>query len=287
MKILIFGASGFLGRKLFNDLSKKNKVIGTCNSQEKYKDLLKIDAIKDGDLEDFIKKNVPDLIINTISLSSSVLCEKDFSLAEIINYHTNKNIAKVCKKKKIPLVFISSSYVFDGIKGNYSEEDRTSPQNNYGITKVKAEKEVLDLNKGIVLRVDLLYGYNSFEDKNGLLGNIISNNKIYLGNPNQIRSPLLIDDLPEIIEYLIMNNKEGIFHVAGPDKISMSDFVKKLRQAIGSDLEIVHLEKKELLVKPLKDSSLNINKINSLGIKTKNIGEGLKIIKNQIKSENS
>ena len=56
------------------------------------------------------------------------------------------------------MVFISSSYVFDGNKGSYKEDDPVLPTNQYAITKIMAEKEVSKLSRFLIIRVEMMYG---------------------------------------------------------------------------------------------------------------------------------
>ncbi|PJA71274.1 NAD(P)-dependent oxidoreductase, partial [Candidatus Pacearchaeota archaeon CG_4_9_14_3_um_filter_30_11] len=134
MKIAIFGSLGFLGTKLKNVFLKSgHQILGIDNNESSE---FKIDATNFEQVSSFLEKERPDLIIDTIGLTSSLECEKYPNKAILLNYKTAKNISQASKKINIPLIFISSSYVFDGKKGNYSEEDKPSPLNEYGKTKV-------------------------------------------------------------------------------------------------------------------------------------------------------
>ena len=278
MKIIIFGVGGFLGKKLYDVLSKNHSVVGTCNKNEAA-GMLKIDALDENRLRKFILDNKPDFVVDTIALTSSFLCERNPDLARKLNFQTAKNITDVCREINVPIVFFSSSFVFDGERGNYSEEDAPNPINVYGKTKLEAEKYLLSYSQSVILRVDLLYGYNGKNLSNGILGKIIFGDKMEVGNPSQIRQPLLIDDLPEIILKLVLNKRFGIFHVAGSTKIQNLEFMKRLESLVRSDSKIEIINPKNLIVKPLNDSSLNCSKINFLGIKTKNLDEGLNCLK--------
>jgi dTDP-4-dehydrorhamnose reductase len=282
MKIAILGASGLLGLKLMRILSKNHEVVGTYlrNSSP---ELYPLDATDESKVEEFLIKHNPDIVIDTIALTSSVACEKDQELAKKYNYETAKNISRACKKTGSYLVFISSSYIFDGEEGDYSEEDSSEPTNQYGKTKIMAEKEVLNMEKGIVLRIDILYGYNGKNYNNGILGNILSNKDIFVGNSEQIRQPLFVDDIVEIILSLVVRKQSGIFNVAGPDKISMLDFMRRLEKLMRRKSKIHILKEKELLVKPLKNSTLDTSKIQTFNVKIHSFEDGLEKIKIQMR----
>jgi len=281
MKILIFGASGFLGTKLIEIFSQGNEVMGVDVSP-KNESIKKLDAMNFSEVQFFVNKHKPDLIIDTIALTSSVLCERSPHLAKDLNFLTAKNIADSIKSLNIPMIFISSSYIFDGKKGNYSETDVPNITNIYAKYKLEAEKEVLRLAQGIVLRVDIMYGYNKADSLSGVFENFLSGKEIFVGNPHQTRSPLFVEDIPEAILKLLRKNQRGIFNLAGSTKISHLEFLEKLEQLTRKDSRIKILDEEDLLVKPLKDSSLNLTKINLLGIKTTSLEEGLNVLQKQL-----
>jgi len=282
MKIALFGASGFLGTKLKKNFVEKGyNVLGVDfqgNSE------FKIDATNINEVTSFMEKEKPDFVINTIGLTSSLECEKDHKKAKLLNYETAKNISESSKKIDIPLIFFSSSYVFDGKKGNYSEEDKTSPLNEYGVTKVLAEKEILSLKKGIILRVDIMYGFNGTKKPNGIFQRVLLNEEIGISEPEQIRHPLFVDDLPRIIINLVNQKKYGTLHIAGPDKINMKKFILSLGKIIKNK-KIIKKEKFGKSIKIPHNSTFNLSKLKSLGIKTSSLEEAKKIIKKQINSE--
>jgi len=282
MKILILGATGFLGKKLMTDLSKNHEVVGTCH-KENIPGLYNIDALDFVGLKEFILNIKPQVIIDTIALTSSLECERNPDLAKQLNYQTASNIVSVSNLVGAKLVFISSSYVFDGSKGNYSEEDMPNPTNVYGKTKVLAEKEVLESN-GIVLRVDIMYGYNGKNNNNGIFGKIIASNTLEERNPAQLRCPLFVDDVSSAITTLIEKNQSGIFHLCGPDKITIYDFQKKLESIIRKESIIKVINDPHAKIRPPMDTTLNLKKVNKLGIKTTNLEEGLAKLKKQFKS---
>jgi dTDP-4-dehydrorhamnose reductase len=280
MKILIIGASGFLGTKLKKILSKRHEVIGT--SRNLSEDIL-LDATIEEDVIRILKENKPEVVIDTVALTNSVLCEKDPKLARKINFITVKNIRKACCKYNSKLIFISSSYVFDGVAGNFEELSITNPTNTYAKTKLIAEKEVLKSRDSIVLRVDQLYGYNDKNSPNGIIGKLLSDDEIFLGNPFQIRSPIWINDLAIIIENLIVEKKSGIFHASGDERITMIDFLKKINSKFKIQNKLIILDEQILLVKPLKNSSLKNSSLKNIQIRSNSIDDALNFIKAQLK----
>lgn len=281
MKIIIIGASGFLGKRLFNYFKKKCDVIGTY-SKNNEKGMVNLDATNYQKVLNFITHHKPDIVIDTVALTSSVLCEKNPDLCYKLNYQTAKNIVGACREINAKMIFLSSSYLFNGEKGYYSEEDITNGNTQYGKTKIKAEKAVSALKDYLILRVDMLYGIEKGKVK---FGARTFDRVIEIGYPNQIRTPVFIDDIPKIINKLIFDKKKGIFHIAGPDKIKTIDFMEKLAEIENSSGKIKIVSSEGWVVKSPLNSSLNISKLRNEGIDTTTFKEALMLIKETKKSQ--
>lgn len=102
----------------------------------------------------------PDLVINTAAYTAVDKAESEPELAFAVNRDGPHKIALVCSELGIPLIHISTDYVFDGTKkGKYIESDQTAPLNIYGKSKEEGEKAVRNnLRKHIILRTSWLYG---------------------------------------------------------------------------------------------------------------------------------
>jgi dTDP-4-dehydrorhamnose reductase len=282
MKIAIIGASGFLGTKLMNALSKKYEIVGA--SIDVSGNLVQLDAMDRVAVESFLKKENPAVVIDTVALTSSLACEQNPSLCKKLNFQTAKNIAYACRKVNAKMIFISSSYVFDGIKGDYSEKDKPNPLNEYGKFKVLAEKEVLKIKDSIVLRTTIMYGYNGKDKGNGVFGKMLSGETIRLGDPFQLRNPIFVEDVVSIILSLLEKKQNGLFHMAGSNKMTMFDFLKRLEGVIRKDSRIVIENSSKPLVNHPKNDTLNTKKLDSFGIKVHTFEQGLDILKKQISS---
>lgn len=283
MKIAIIGASGFLGTKIMSILSKTNEVVGTY-SKNKKENLVPLDAANYQEVKEFLLKHKPEVVIDTIALTSSVACEKDPKLCELLNYQTAKNIVEACKLINATMIFFSSTYIFDGEKGNYSEEDIPIPLNEYGKTKIMAEREILKYPNSIIIRVDIMYGFNGKNEKNGVFGgSILSGNEVKLRTPDQMRQPLFVEDVIEAIVFLLKNEKRGVFNLAGKDRVKMIDFLKGLEKIVRKDsLVSVNTEKsQDIVVQAPFNATFDTSKIEGLGFKSHSFEDGLKILKGQ------
>ncbi|MCK9568365.1 NAD(P)-dependent oxidoreductase [Candidatus Pacearchaeota archaeon] len=280
MKIIVMGGNGFLGKELVRYFSAGNEVISA--SLHSSDGTISLDATNKDKVNDFISKYKPDIVIDTIALSNSVACEKNPEMCKEINYSTAKNIAEVCNENNIQMIFISSSYVFDGDRGNYSEKDIPNQRNAYAKTKVMAEKEISKLSNYLILRVEMMYGLDNGKIKFGT--RTLDADLVEIGYPSQIRNPLFIEDVPKIISALIKKGQKGIFHVAGSDKISLLEFIKELSKLVSPSPQIKIVDSSKWFVESPKNPTLNISKINSLGIKTTSINNALDLLKKELNS---
>ena len=282
MKILVFGV-GFLGNKLINSFSKNHYVIG-ADIKPTNKKIKKIDATNKNAVIDFIFNERPDVVIDTVALSSYFTCEKNPELCQKLNFETAKNIADGCNAINAKMVFISSSYIFDGKKGDYSELDTPNSHHQYAKSKVRAEKKVLELKDSIIIRPESLYGYDDVK-KQITIGTNTFECDAKVGYPELLRCPVLVDDLPKIISLLLKKNQSGIFHVASSKKITWIDFLTKVAAIVNATDKIKIVDTSNWILKPPHDTSLNISKLSSLEIKTTSFNDGIlklkKIIANK------
>ncbi len=152
MKILITGAGGQLGQTLSERLAEVHDTLAFDRQGFDITNLSLIDNI--------IKETQPDCVINTAAYTAVDKAEDERLLALKINRDGPENLAKICEKYDIPLIHISTDYVFDGEKTSpYTEDDVTNPINVYGESKCLGEEAVREnCRKHIILRVSWVFG---------------------------------------------------------------------------------------------------------------------------------
>ena len=276
MKIAILGV-GFLGGKLVEFFSKRFNVV--CADINPRSDLVnKIDATNKQEIENLLTVEKPDIVIDTIALSSYFVCENNHKLCRKLNFESAKYIAGACKKIDAKMIFISSSYIFDGKKGDYLETDIPNSLHMYALSKIDAEKKVLELDSAIVIRSEPMYGFDKGK-KQIIFGTNTFEVDVKIGFPNILRKPIFIDDVPPIIFSLVEKNQSGIFNIAGPTKLKWLDFLIDLSKLVNAQNKIKIVDNSAWILKPPYDSSLNTSKITSIGIKTTDFKVALKELK--------
>lgn len=146
MKVLIIGANGYLGARLFEDLSQQFDVIGTYHQQQFRKELLALDVTNAEQVLSLCQQVQPDIIIQTANHSSPRPAEHDKTGYVHTNYTSTQNIVEAANLVGAKVIFISS---FAAIE----------PDNIYGELKAKSEDKVEETQAGyLILRPSLILG---------------------------------------------------------------------------------------------------------------------------------
>ena len=157
-KIFITGSAGQLGQALIKLFKSRYEIISTSRSTYNKNDYF-LDITDPILTKDLIATISPDIIINLAALTSVDLCERKPELANSINFHGVQNLVNAFNG---PIIHLSTDYVFDGSKGQYSEEDVTNPINEYGRTKLEGEQYLAKNSKdSLIIRTNVLYDYVS------------------------------------------------------------------------------------------------------------------------------
>ncbi|KAB2878885.1 SDR family oxidoreductase [bacterium] len=229
----------------------------------------------------------PTCIIHTMALSSPDECEKRKLDAWQINVKATGEIITYANLNAVRFVYTSTDLVFDGEKGDYSEEDKTCPVNFYGDTKLEVENDILEkftTANYVTARLGLLYGFNLNQRLNffDTLYNGLRNQDSVTLFKDQFRSMMNISNAAECLMELASNTYQGMIHLAGPERISRYDFGLRLAHHLKlPDAAIVGIKTEEMqsLSKRPKDVSMNI----SLALKTlktpiQSVDEGIRSI---------
>lgn len=255
MKYLIIGGTGVIGYKILQRILKEDSSVEFTffNNKQVLKNSHFLDIENSIQTKNLIKKISPDIVIHCSALSNVDFCEINKQKAESINVLGTKNIVEGCKESNSKIVYISTSFVFDGEK-KYSENDNTSPSTFYGFTKFKGEEIVRNSNLPfLILRTDQPYGWvESWQHTNSVIRVIdsLEKKKIFYEVNDWYNVPTYVPDFVNATMRLIELKKEGIFHVSGSDFLNRYDWALLTAQIFQLDPN---------LIKPINSSSLNLS----------------------------
>jgi dTDP-4-dehydrorhamnose reductase len=227
--ILITGANGQLGNEI-KFLSFQYK-----NFNFIYTDVEELDISSYSKVERYFFNTQIDLIINCAAYTAVDKAEKEIDKAKRINSIGPLNLRLIAQKNKIPLIHISTDYVFDGRNYRpYKENDLTNPKTIYGKTKLEGEKNVLDYEKSIVIRTSWLYSTFGQNFVKTILKIAKENDTIRVVF-DQIGSPTYAANLAETIvkisQEILSQNKNiiyGLYHYSNEGVCSWYDFAKEI-----------------------------------------------------------
>ena len=284
MKILVIGGSGVIGFETVKKLKQLGHSVFYTYYQNKIpiSNGFSLDITDKNSILEIFEKILPDIVIHTTAITNVDLCEIDQKLATDVNITGTSNIISACIKNKSKLVYISTSFVFDGSKNKYSEEDITNPATFYGHTKDKSEKLVK--NSGLpflILRTDLPYGLKEkWQHTNSVLRVIdtVNSGKILNEITDWYNKPTFVPNFVDIMIELLMKQEVGIFHVVGSDFVNRYDFsitVANIFQLNQNQIKPINSKKLKLPAKRV-NVNLEIKKIQEkTNIKIVEIKEGL------------
>lgn len=279
-KLLIIGASGFLGRKLLPLLSSAYEIVGTANNRfhaEENQGQILLDITNPEQVREVIEQVNPSLVILAAALADMDTCETDKDLAVKLNVTGVGNVARCCQNRL--LVYYSSDAIFDGIRGNYGEEDLPNPVNFYGETKLRSEQIVKTLPGYLILRTSFIYSDQPESPK--FIPWLIRN--LAQGKPVQVvqdltTCPTFIDDLAQATRALLQKKCHGVYHVAGASMLSCYDMALYIAQKWGFDTTLIRpVKRSELPWKAARaeQATLNIDKLKAAGISMSTFEQGM------------
>lgn len=239
MKILIIGSKGQLGSQIIHIINKGKSEIGEISS--KYKtaevvgvDLEDLDITNFNEVQNFVCKLKPYIIINAAAYTSVDACESNEDIAFKVNALGPRNLAIAAEEVGSKIIHISTDYVFKG-EGNvpYREYDVTNPVSVYGKSKLAGENFVRELSsKYFIVRTSWLYGYNG----NNFVKTILKagKEKGHLDVVNDQRgNPTNAEDLSHHILKLALSEEYGTYHCTGIGECSWYDFASKIIEYAG------------------------------------------------------
>jgi dTDP-4-dehydrorhamnose reductase len=227
---LIIGGSGFIGENLYKNFSKLNKPIyATYTSNfEKFetnKHYFKFN-IFDQDFNFFNKFKNLKYVFLCYGVSKVSVCEENKEFTEKINVFLTIKLLKKIKELNLIPIYFSTSLVYDGKKKFYTEVCIPNPILEYGKQKLEIERYIeTNFDKYFIFRLTKIYGvtYNDNTLFTNWHNKLINNKEIFIPDDLLI-SPLLIDDLIKIIQFLIKFNYYGLYNVSGQTSLEMFDF---------------------------------------------------------------
>jgi dTDP-4-dehydrorhamnose reductase len=237
-RILVTGASGLLGRTLMYRLEKLGTVTGTGFSQ-KAAGLLPVDLRAVESLKNLLHEVRPDIVVHSAAYRDPDFCEEHPQEASRLNVAPVEQLCRLLPRP-VPLLLVSSDYVFDGTAPPYREEDERRPVNEYGRLKMEAEDLVLQRDTGVVLRIPLLIGAGPTWETSGFVFKTLA--QIQDPAPSTldhagIRFPTWTEDVAEAVAHILGIERGGIYHYSSLSGGTKYEWAVELAELTGLPME--------------------------------------------------
>lgn len=250
MRIIIFGANGFVGRRILQRLvaQGEHEVLAVSRSE----DLLPTDGYEFAPLdmtdaaatERLLQAFAPSVVVNAAALSVVDYCEQHPDEALALNVAAPDMLARWCAANDCRLLHLSTDFVFDGRKPTpYVETDAANAVNHYGRTKRMAEVVISAVCQDYaVLRIEVVYG----KPLAGQHGNIVelvkqrlSQGQNFTAAADQWRTPTWVEDIASATLSLLDSKYSGVYHVAGGEQMSIAELAVRVADFFGLDATLI------------------------------------------------
>jgi dTDP-4-dehydrorhamnose reductase len=288
-KILITGSGGFIGKNLFISLKGAFNVIGVSKSKGETVDHV-LDLSDKQKLAEILNLELPKVIIHNAAYSNVEGCEADKDKANVNNVQAVKNITDWASQNNARVIFISTDYVYDGSKGNFTEADLEHPIQYYGQTKLEGEQLVNKLKNYVILRTTVVYGWDE-TGKNFFMQMYRSQkNKQTISVPvDQVSNPTSVVDLVAAIKRVVIDFPDisGTYITTGPEAMSRFEFASHICGYFNWDKNLIEQkltsELGQLAKRPLNNSTVNTKFCEIFNFKFRSLNENLAEMKKFIK----
>lgn len=266
-RVLVTGASGFLGREMMRVHGAGREVVGVGHAHAA--------GLRPCDLRDeqavaaLIAEVRPDAVIHCAAYREPDFCEANPEEARRLNADAVGFLVRRLDPEA-GLIHISTDYVFDGGRPPYREDDPAEPINVYGRTKREGEMHALAHPRALVLRVPLLIGAGPDAKRSGFITQIVQ--ALCSGAPQEAddvgpRFPTWIRDVAEASRFLLDRGVTGIVHLSSQEKRTRYGILVAAAEALGMSAAHIRPTKNPppRAARRPDDSHLAIDRWRSLG----------------------
>jgi len=212
-----------------------------------------MDITSKEEVEEVMQKYKPQVVINTAAMTNVDSCEDDRDNCWNINVTAVDYLLEESIKHQSHFVQLSTDFVFDGANGPYKETDAPNPLSYYAKSKLASEELVVKsgYTNTAIARTIIVFGTGDNLSRGNLVlwakGALEKQSPINVVD-DQFRAPTLADDLAKGCILIVEKNATGIFHLSGPETMSILEIVKRIGKYYSLSTDCVT---------PIKTSTLN------------------------------
>ncbi len=254
MKVLVTGAKGQLGNDLLNEMAKRGiESIGV--------DVDEMDITDAGAVERVLRGSGADAVIHCAAYTAVDAAEDNAELCARINGAGTEHVATVCRSLDIPMMYISTDYVFNG-QGErpWEPDDKREPLNVYGETKYQGELAVEKLlEKYFIVRIAWVFGSNGKNFINTMLRIGKEKGKASVVN-DQVGSPTYTYDLARLLVDMIQTDRYGTYHATNEGLCSWYEFAVEIFRQAKLSMEVTPVTSAEYGARAKRPANSRMNR---------------------------
>lgn len=261
MIVLVTGAHGQLGSDVVTELEKRGfEVIAPTHKE--------FDITNQGLILQWFEHKKIEAVVHCAAYTAVDLAQEEHFKCHNLNASATRSLAKQCGRLEIPMVYISTDYVFPGTGDTpYEINDKKGPMNEYGLSKLAGEEDVRRFcSKYFIVRVSWLFGKNGRNFVSTILSLADTKEQISVVS-DQIGSPTYTKDLAPLICDMLSSEKYGVYHATNEGFTSFYEFAEEIVRQSGKTLRInpVSSEKYNAPAKRPKNSRLSKDSLTKAG----------------------
>ena len=254
MKVLVTGVKGQLGYDVVNELRKRDiDPIGV--------DIQEMDITDADSVDRVITASQADAVIHCAAYTAVDAAEDNQEICHKVNVEGTQNIATVCKKLGIKMMYISTDYVFDG-QGTrpWEPDDERHPLNVYGQTKYEGELTIQNtLDQYFIVRIAWVFGVNGKNFIKTMLNLAETHDHLTVVN-DQYGSPTYTYDLAKLLVDMIGTDKYGIYHATNEGICTWYEFACEIFRQAGVQVEVEPVSSEAFPAKAKRPSNSRMSK---------------------------
>lgn len=264
MRTLITGSNGLLGQKLVAALRQDLAIdlLATSRGSDRTPDPLgsqyrPMDITLAAEVDQVFDAFRPEVVIHTAAMTNVDACELDPIACELQNVTATEHLVRAAERHGAHFIHLSTDFIFDGLHGPYREEDEPAPLSIYGHSKLKAERIVINsrLSKWAIARTIIVYGIAEGLSRSNVV--LWAKSALEKGQPinvvdDQWRMPTLAEDLADGCIRIAKQGATGIYHLSGPDGMSILELVNRVGEFFELDTSVVSPVKSGSLGQPAR-----------------------------------
>ena len=248
MRILVIGASGFIGRYLVRRLASDATYDVTATYRSRHPEpgvgsWHRLELTDDSAIEPLFRAAAPDVVVHLAAMADVATAERQPEAATAVNVDATAAVARLCQQHNARLVFVSTEYVFDGVHGFYRESDQPAPT-THSTAAPSGRPSRLSPTSPPAPRSSAPASSTAGPLPAAATSSPCSSTASAPAShtappPRSSAPPVYVEHLVDGIAALAENHHSGVHHIAGSDWVSMHDFALSVAQHFSLDVSLI------------------------------------------------